>query len=173
VPLLILTLYAFRLKGTPLAGNVMVSALVAYALLFGSLGAPHFTHLLIPAVLAMLLNFCREIIKDVQDAPGDRAAGISTTAVLGEKAVRRIIYGCSIVYFALLFVPALLGHFGIVYAGVVAATALPLSFLRLRKLHRPDWPTQCASISTLLKIEMLAGLLALAIDRLATYMIMA
>ncbi len=168
IPLLLLTLYAIRLKGTPLAGNLIISLLVAYALIFGSIGAPKVHQLFIPAVLAMLLNFSREIVKDLQDDRGDRAAGIITSAALPHPLLRRILYVCSGVYALLLFVPFLLGHFGILYVLIVAIAAVPLHIRRLVLLHRPDWNTRTAVLSLLLKIEMFSGLFALAIDRIFT-----
>jgi geranylgeranylglycerol-phosphate geranylgeranyltransferase len=67
LPLLLLTIYAFFLKATPIAGNFLVAALVAYTILYGALGAVGFPRLIFPASLAFLLNFSREIIKDLQD----------------------------------------------------------------------------------------------------------
>jgi geranylgeranylglycerol-phosphate geranylgeranyltransferase len=81
-PLVLLGLYAFVFKGTPLAGNIVVSFLVAYALLFGGLTAPRMERLFVPALLAFLLNVAREIAKDLQDKDGDQRAGVITSAAL-------------------------------------------------------------------------------------------
>jgi geranylgeranylglycerol-phosphate geranylgeranyltransferase len=166
LPLLILAIYAIAFKGTPLAGNVIVSLLVAYALLYGGLSAPCISHLVIPALLAMLLNFSREIIKDIQDVKGDQAAGITTSATLPSPFLKKLLFICSGMYLPLLFLPRLLGHFGAVYAVIVSITALPLHICRLFLLNRPDWEYRVSVISLLLKIEMAFGLVALAIDHL-------
>ncbi|MBN1575143.1 MAG: geranylgeranylglycerol-phosphate geranylgeranyltransferase [Chitinispirillaceae bacterium] len=168
LPLMLLIIYAIRLKATPLAGNVIVSLLVAYALIFGSLGAPQFHHLFVPALLAMLLNFSREIIKDLQDDPGDRTAGIITSAALPFALLKRVLFICSGIYALLLFLPCLLGHFGTMYAVIVFTAVIPLHIRRLLLLLRPDWRDRVSTISLLLKIEMISGLLALAIDRCFT-----
>ena len=168
IPLLILVIYAITLKGTPLAGNVIVSLLVAYALLYGGLSAPHLLHLVIPALLAMLLNFSREIIKDIQDVQGDRAAGLTTSATLSPQLLKNILFLCNGIYLALLFLPYLLGHFGAVYAAIVLFFILPLNVYRLFLLNRRDWSNRVVTISLLLKVEMASGLFALAIDRLFT-----
>ena len=167
VPVIALLLYALFLKGTPLVGNLLVSLLVAYALLFGSLEAPGFKHLLLPALLAMLLNLSREIVKDIQDIAGDTAAGIRTTAVLTPATLRILLLAISAAYLPLAFLPFIAGHFGIPYLIVVAAVSLPLHAMRLRYMMRNEWYAYSSKLSLLLKLEMLAGLAALAIDRLS------
>lgn len=166
VPVFTLILYATFLKGTPLVGNLLVALLVAYALLFGSLEAPDFNHLLLPALLAMLLNLSREIIKDIQDIAGDTAAGIRTTAALAPATLRTILFLISIAYLLLVFLPFCLGHFGIPYLIVVAAGSLPLHGMRLRYMFRKRWGDYCQKMSLFLKLEMLLGLAALGVDRL-------
>ncbi|MBN1306611.1 MAG: geranylgeranylglycerol-phosphate geranylgeranyltransferase [Chitinispirillaceae bacterium] len=168
LPLVLLTLYAIRIKATPLAGNLFVSLLVAYALIFGSLGAPQLHHLFIPALLATVLNFSREIIKDIQDERGDRAAGIITSASLPPALLKKILLICSGIYALLLLLPFLLGHFGVMYAVIVFTAVIPLHIRRLLMLRRPDWRTRIPMMSRLLKIEMATGLLALAVDRCIT-----
>jgi geranylgeranylglycerol-phosphate geranylgeranyltransferase len=166
VPLAILTLYSFYLKRTPLIGNITVALLVAYALLFGGLMAPGFNRLLIPAFLAFLLNIAREIVKDIQDRPGDIAAGIITSAALPRKLLKKILYGISTFYFCILFTPTLLHYFGLVYAITCATLVVPLHILwlmRLRGAHKPD---AFGPVSKYIKLEMLAGLVAITVDEL-------
>jgi geranylgeranylglycerol-phosphate geranylgeranyltransferase len=165
IPLILLTLYAFFLKGTPLAGNIIVSLLVAYTIVFGGLSAPQCNWLLIPALLAFFLNFCREIIKDVQDEPGDSAAGVRTTAVLPKSLLKAIVMGISAVYAGFLFIPFFLKQFGGVYLIASAAIVLPLHCYWSFLIVKLQWKESLQKISFIIKIEMLAGLLALAADQ--------
>jgi geranylgeranylglycerol-phosphate geranylgeranyltransferase len=165
VPIVLLTAYALWFKATPLAGNILISLLVAYALLFGGLRAPDFNRLLIPSVLAFLLNFCREIIKDVQDEAGDRAAGYTTTAVFSASFLKTLIFIMGTVYLLLVALPWLLHHFGTVYLVVCIAAVLPLHVVWNKRLFRTGWRMNLPAISLLIKLEMVAGLLALAIDQ--------
>jgi geranylgeranylglycerol-phosphate geranylgeranyltransferase len=167
LPLLLLTLYTRFFKSIPLAGNAVVSLLVGYALLFGALTAPGVKGLLVPALLAFMLNLIREIIKDLQDEPGDRAAGISTTASLRLPVIRGTVYSVSGVFLLLLLFPWLLRHFGAVYAAACAVIVLPVHILWLAVFTRKNWRGRLALLSLLIKIEMAAGLLALAADRMA------
>ncbi|MDG5814730.1 geranylgeranylglycerol-phosphate geranylgeranyltransferase [Chitinispirillales bacterium ANBcel5] len=166
VPLLILSLYAFYLKKTPLAGNFLVATLVAYALLFGTLPDSGWEKLLIPALLAFLLNFSREIVKDVQDFKGDKAAGHKTSAVLSLNTLKKILVITSALYLTLLFVPFALGDFGLIYVIVCSLFVLPLHGTWFLNLFGNKLTRRAAKTSKLLKFEMLAGLSALALDKL-------
>jgi geranylgeranylglycerol-phosphate geranylgeranyltransferase len=164
VPIAVLTAYAFLFKRTPFIGNVVVGSLVAYPLIFGSLGSSQIQRLYIPAVLAFLLNFSREIIKDLQDAPGDRQARMLTTAIVPPPALRLVIAAATIVYLGCLFLPAGLHQFGMTYVVVCLFSVIPLHATRLLLFFTPSWLSRLNGISTLYKLEMLAGLLALAAD---------
>jgi geranylgeranylglycerol-phosphate geranylgeranyltransferase len=167
VPLVLLLLYAAFLKGTPLLGNVLVSLLVAYGIVFGGLTAQDgLTRLFIPALLAFLLNFVREIVKDVQDASGDSAANIRTSASLPEKVLKAVITGSAIVYVLLVFVPFILHQFGMLYAVLCLVAVVPLHVYWFALFYKSDWNKNASAISLLIKYEMLCGLLALALDQL-------
>jgi geranylgeranylglycerol-phosphate geranylgeranyltransferase len=167
IPLILLWVYAVRLKATPLAGNIVVSILVAYAIAYGGIGAPGFFHLLIPALLAFLLNFSREIVKDLQDRGGDMMHGVITTAILPESVIRIIMSISGALYALFLFVPFALGHFGSVYLILCAAVLVPLHAVWMYMfLRRPVNADALARVSTLIKWEMLCGLAAVGIDRL-------
>ena len=168
IPIVLLAVYTQFLKGTPFAGNIVVSLLVAYALLFGGLSTPSFSRLLIPAVLAFLLNCSREIIKTIQDAPGDQAQGLVTAAAFPAAVIKTVVGINSGVYLLLLFVPWLLYHFGAVYAGVCMVGVLPIQFYWLFLFMRKKWQMRLAFLTSLIKWEMVIGLLALALDQLFT-----
>jgi geranylgeranylglycerol-phosphate geranylgeranyltransferase len=164
-PLVLLSLYAFFFKATPLAGNIVVSFLVAYALLFGGLLSPRTERLFIPVLLAFLLNVAREIVKDFQDEKGDRKAGLMTSAALPKKLLKSLILLVSGIYLVFLFFPFALKQFGIVYCIVCAFIVVPLHVYWSFLVWGKKWGSHLPRISSLIKIEMLAGLLALAADQ--------
>ena len=166
IPLALLALYTRFLKGTPLAGNIVVSLLVAYPLCYGGLLAPAFSRLVIPAFLAFLLNFVREIIKDLQDEQGDRSAGVITTASLPSSIVKFVAYASIGVYLMYLFAPAALHHFGKVYTGICAIAIVPLQVAWLVIFTKKNWRSRLSVLSLLIKLEMVLGLAALAADQL-------
>jgi len=169
VPLALLALYAFALKGTPLAGNIIVSLMVAYAILYGALGAPQLFHLFMPAFLAFLLNLCREIVKDLQDKAGDALHGVITTASLPAAILTGMLFWFGIVYVLNMFVPFLMGHFGIAYLAICIFVLIPLHASWFIKLFKKPDSKAYAKISSLIKLEMLGGLAALAVDRLIAF----
>jgi len=167
IPLMLLTLYSAYLKRTRLAGNFIVAALTAYALIFGGLPHPNVKILFAPALLAFLLNFCRELIKDVQDAEGDRAAGFATSAALPRPVIRLLLMFAGCAHLAAMWAPSLvLGDFGVVYTSVCIAAVLPLHIGWMILALRPDFCKYAGRIGGILKIEMVAGLAALAADKI-------
>ncbi|MDR0330375.1 MAG: UbiA family prenyltransferase [Chitinispirillales bacterium] len=167
IPLALLTLYSIYFKRTRLVGNIIVAALAAYALVFGSLPRPETKILLAPALLAFLLHFCRELAKDVQDAEGDRAAGFTTSAELPKRAVRGLLAAAGGAHLIVMWAPwVFLGHFGEIYTGVCVAAVLPLHISWMMLIFRADFDKYVGRIGSLLKIEMVAGLLALAADKI-------
>lgn len=165
IPLITLWFYAFYFKATRLLGNAVVSLLVAYPLVFGGLHAQRIDRLFVPALLAFLLNMVREVIKDVADEEGDKKSGIITTAALPEKTLTAYFIIISGLYMAFLFVPFILKHFGIVYFAMCAFITLPLHIWWSTLAINKKWRLQLAKISSLIKLEMVAGLLALAADQ--------
>ena len=168
IPLGILIFYSFYLKGTPLAGNFVVASLVAYPLLYGGLGAPDFTNLITPAILAFLLNISREIVKDLQDKTGDQIAGYRTTASISAKVLRRIIYVQSLLYISVLVLTIITHLFGMTYTIICLGAAIPVHILRTIWISQNNWESKLSKISGFFKIEMLIGLVALTADHLFT-----
>lgn len=166
IPLVLLTIYAQFLKGTPLAGNAVVAILVAYSILFGALDTPGLSRLLLPAAFAFLLNLSREIIKDIQDEAGDRAASVTTSAVLPKKILLSIVISCSVLYLSILFLPFFRNDFGKTYLFVCILLILPVHIYRLVLLISGKWQKHISQISAFYKIEMVLGLLAIAADKL-------
>jgi geranylgeranylglycerol-phosphate geranylgeranyltransferase len=169
VPLALLLLYARFLKATPLAGNIVVSLLVAYPLLYGGLLAPAFHRLLVPALAAFLANTLREIVKDLQDEPGDRSAGMVTTAALPRRAIGGLVTFISILFLATLPLPVLLGQFGLPYALVCLGVIAPLHGFWLTTWFGRRRSSKLPLLSALLKGELALGLVAMAGDRLLRY----
>ncbi len=164
VPLCLLLLYALFFKATPLIGNILVSALVGYGIVFGGLLGAGMHRLAVPAMLAFLLNASREIVKDVQDEKGDRLAGYKTTASLPRPVIKTIVAGCGILYAVLVAVPYLLRDFGIAYGVVCLASVVPLHIYWFILFFKADWELKAGKISSLIKYEMVCGLAALAMD---------
>jgi 4-hydroxybenzoate polyprenyltransferase len=114
-----LYLYASSLKQMMLIGNVIVALLLAFSViiigifdLYPATAADNqqqmavvFSILLDYALFAFILNFIREIIKDLEDINGDSNQGMNTLAItLGVNRTSKIVFVLSLVpIFAILF----------------------------------------------------------------------
>jgi geranylgeranylglycerol-phosphate geranylgeranyltransferase len=165
LPIVLLGIYAFGLKATRLWGNVLVSALVAYPLIFGALLAPGWNSLIIPACLAFLLNLCREIVKDIQDREGDAAHGMMTSASLPFGFLRVLIISLSLLYVLLMPLPYALHHFGMIYLMICIVMLAPVHVWWLWIFLSKN-AARIPAASLLIKLQMLGGLVALAVDEL-------
>jgi len=159
VPLLLLTVYSLFLKATPFAGNLLVAALTAYTLIFGGLG-DNLEKILYPAILAFLANFAREIVKDLADEEGDKAAGLRTTSSIPLTYVKVAIFLQFIAFATIAPLPFLFGFLGATYMLITASFVAPLHFLYLKYFGRKEY----AKASDVLKVQMLLGLFAVIAD---------
>lgn len=165
VPLIMLILYTLYFKAVPLIGNLLVSLLVAYTLIFGALKSYNFEAILLPAILAFILNMEREIIKDFQDREGDLKTGIKTTATLSSLFTTIIFFGLSLSYLLILPLPAFTDFYSKTYLIIAMLAVLPLHLFISSALLGFNKKLLPKKISKLIKLEMLLGLSALTIDK--------
>ncbi len=107
----LLYLYASHLKGIILVGNLVVSALIALSIII--VGLFDLLPVITPenqvlqstvfgiiadyALFAFLLNFIREIVKDLEDINGDKNGGLNTLPIaLGRKRTVQIVFGLGV-----------------------------------------------------------------------------
>ncbi|GBU23637.1 hypothetical protein R83H12_00253 [Fibrobacteria bacterium R8-3-H12] len=138
------------LKGLPLVGNFTVALLSTTPVVVPiiNFGLPQ-TELSILAFFAFMLNFAREITKDIEDMEGDRAKNLKTFPLLmGINLSLALVF---IIQFQCIFQLAMFKPF--LLAGVVPFFALFALFAILKKWHLSQ---------TMLKLAMLGGLAAFA-----------
>lgn len=134
---LLLLLYARSLKRTPLWGNVAVSYLSASIYPFGGAlaGVPAMVQTLPLAGITFLAMLSRELLKDAEDVPGDRAAGARTIPILhGVKKTVVAAYGCAVGAIVISLLP-LVPWWGRPYLAAIAVADLVIlvaAFLALR-----------------------------------------
>jgi 4-hydroxybenzoate polyprenyltransferase len=139
-------IYNRFLKGLPLVGNFAVALLTTTPIIIPVLkfGLPQ-AELLTLAFFAFMLNFVREITKDIEDIEGDKALGLKTFPILlGINLSLSLIFICELqcVIHLALFNPFLL-------AIVAPCLALSMIFAVLKKWRLSQ---------NMLKATMLAGL---------------
>ena len=163
VALLVMLGYSPWLKRHGLPGNLAVAGIAGLPLFYGALAVGRPAAGLVPWVLAAWIHLTRELAKDLQDEPGDRAQGRRTLPVrLGRSAAARIAWWCCLAFVPLSIALPLVARYGAVYFGVAAAAQL-LVLAAGRGLLRERF----AQSSLLLKLAMVVGLAALVAGRIA------
>jgi geranylgeranylglycerol-phosphate geranylgeranyltransferase len=153
-------LYSIALKGAPVASNALVAIVAASPLVMGGISQGRVGSSVVPLVLAFLAHFAREIVKDVEDLPGDAAAGVRTTAVaLGAPAAVALARVVVVSLIGAAAVPFAAGLFGWGYAAAVVAIDVLLVGV-LASTARPADRAGLGRASSLLKWVMVLGLLA-------------
>lgn len=84
---LLLGAYSPWLKDRGPAGPAAIALLTVLAVVWGGVGGAALERTLLPALLAGAVQFARECVKQLEDAPGDRGAGRRTWAVASGAAV--------------------------------------------------------------------------------------
>ena len=109
--ILLLYLYSKYLKGVPVVGNILIACFTSFSLLFFLILIPSSLEqkqiIITLALFAFLINWIREIIKDIEDVKGDKKANLNTLPILiGTKRTSNIAR--IITFFSLLFLMILL-----------------------------------------------------------------
>ncbi len=161
---IMLWLYAVRGKMMGLGGNLIIALICALAFIYGGLTVKNPVLAVFPAVFAFLMHLSREIIKDVQDISGDRQSGAKTIAVTAgvKKALAFSAFSLMLLV-SLSPVPYLMEIYNVRYLiAVILGVDLILLPVIYRLLNDP-LGVDYGKISFILKIDMLVGLMAIAI----------
>lgn len=157
----LLWLYSARLKRTVLLGNLTVSLVTGLAFVYGALAVGHWLQALIPAGFAVLFHLGREILKDVEDLPGDRQLGAMTLPV---RFGRRVALRVAVATFALLLVatylPYGMGIYGPTYWMIVVLGVDSVLLVVMVILLGDPPRSWLGKLSTVLKADMIVGLAA-------------
>jgi geranylgeranylglycerol-phosphate geranylgeranyltransferase len=167
VTIALLLAYNLRLKRLPVIGNVAVALAAGLTFIAGGLAvdpafAFSFPGPLVGAIFAFLFHLVREIIKDVQDMDGDRAAGLGSLPLsVGPTRALLVAWLLFMVLVILTFVPAWRHWFGPLYMIItVYIVDLPLLALLIFTWQNPR-PRMLEITSQALKVGMSLGLIAL------------
>lgn len=161
--LTVMLAYSPWLKRHGLPGNLAVAAIAGLPLFYGALAVGRPAAGLVPWTLAAWIHLARELAKDLQDEPGDRAQGRRTLPVrLGRSGAARIAWWCCVVFVPLSLAVPFAARYGVAYF-IVAVAAQLLVLAAGRGLLRERF----ARASLLLKAAMVVGLVALVLGRVA------
>ena len=160
---IILYLYAYKLKTTPLIGNLTVGFMTGFGFVFGgfTVNTPNIiTTSIFLGFFAFVMTTARELVKDIEDMEGDKSENAKTFPILfGEKttailAAILIIIDCGLcplLYFYNIF--------GIFYLAVIAIAVIMFIYSAALIIKSQDRQT-ASNVSKYLKIGMLVAFVA-------------
>jgi 4-hydroxybenzoate polyprenyltransferase len=173
----ILYLYATQFKQSLLAGNFLVSFLVAFSILLVGLFDLYpvitpetrpflnvlFQIIIDYAIFAFLLTFIREIVKDIEDYEGDYKTGMNTLPIyLGKEKTQKVVFGLSFIpLIALLYyLNANFTNLEYVIYYTLAFVVAPLLYFII-KLWQAKTQKDFNHLSSVLKLVMITGILSI------------
>ncbi len=158
----LLWIYSNRLKRGPFVGNLTVAFLTGLSVYLVAFYYQKSELLVLTyAMFAFFLNLIREIIKDIEDRPGDRKHGCRTLPiVIGFRRTKQVIFGIAFVFVCSILIvvfkinsPILFVYFGV----------LGLAFVWFMwKIYQADRKKHFTQLSAIAKILMLVGTLSMA-----------
>lgn len=159
----LLVAYNTRLKRTGLPGNLVISLVVAITIYYGGLVAGSGTMALVGSLFAFLLTFAREIVKDVEDLPGDTSAASGSLArTAGVKRAGTVVALIVCVSLLILPLPYVSG-----FGGLYMVAIIPAGIVLLWILGSGNKPQAASRTSRLLKVSMILGMIGLVLGRVS------
>jgi len=178
---LLLLVYSWKLKRLPLSGNLAVSLATALAFIYAALAAESglsqmaidridatrtwvgdWRAGIFPAVFAFLLHFGREVIKDIEDQSGDRAAQARTLPLAYGLNAAQIAATIALVLLLIVtLIPAGLALYNQTYLWIILFGVDPVVIFAVYGLWKNPTPPRLRQISAALKADMLVGLAAI------------
>jgi len=162
ISIVVIFFYSHSLKNRGLIGNFVVGFMTGLAFIFGGVIGENVLPMLFPFLFALLVNFAREILKDVEDIEGDRIKNLKTFPIVyGEKrAIQLFVFLISLTIIVTI-IPFLLGVFNVYYLLIVLFLVdLVFVYIIKRVLNQPS-RTELRKLSELIKYEMILGLIAI------------
>ena len=157
----LLYVYSFHIKKITFAGNLIIAFITGLAFIYGGLVANNITAAVIPAVFAFMINFIREIVKDIEDIEGDsQEAVVSIPIKYGVTAAKKIIFISAIILIGLTFYPFIFKIYKIEYFLIVMIFVNPMLILSLKMLFQTK-ENNLKKVSDLLKLIMVLGLFSI------------
>ncbi len=154
----VLYLYAYKLKSTPLLGNLAVGFMTGFGFVFGgfTLNNPN---IIITSIylgfFAFVMTTARELVKDIEDVEGDKLEGARTLPILyGERTTAILAAILIIIDCALCPLLYHINIFGIYYLAIIAIAVILFLYSAVLILKNQEKAT-AKKVSKYLKIGML------------------
>lgn len=161
---ILLFLYSIKLKGVALLGNIVVAFCTGLAFIFGGIAVGNWKASIIPAVFAFLINFVREIIKDIEDYNGDKEYNVKTFPnKYGISRSKFLIVSLLVILIIATFYPFLFNIYKIEYFLVVLFSVDLILIFGIKKILSDSFIQDISKLSLLFKLSMVFGLIAISV----------
>ena len=174
-----LYMYATSLKQSLLIGNIIVALLLGFSVIVVGIYDLYpatyegnraqmgvlFSILVDYAVFAVLINFIREIVKDIEDMDGDYNAGMSTLPILlGKERTAKVVFGITFIPIVLLiwYINKNLWSLDWVMYYLLLFVLAPLLYF-LIKIWSAKSKKDFKHLSTVLKLVLFFGILSIVV----------
>jgi geranylgeranylglycerol-phosphate geranylgeranyltransferase len=152
----VLYLYAYKLKATPLIGNLAVGFMTGFGFVFGGFTINNPSMIMTSIFLgffAFVMTTAREIIKDIEDIEGDKADGAKTLPIMIGVKIPAVISAILIIVDSALCPLLYYYHiFGIFYLVIIAIAVILFIYCAAIILKSQDEKT-AAKASKYLKVS--------------------
>ncbi len=156
-----LYVYSRVLKSVAVIGNLVVGGLVAISLVYGAMAIGPWQAVVPAMIFAFLTNVGRELVKDVEDIPGDAAHDVGSVPVIAGPGVAGVLYLVVVgLTLTLTPIPFVVLEYSSLYLLLVLIADAFLVAALWAGLQR-DLEGYAGRASTMLKIAMFWGLGAL------------
>lgn len=174
-----LYIYATSLKQVMIVGNIIVALLLSFSIIIiglfeiypatydgnQKLMSAVFSILLDFATIAFVLNFIREIVKDLEDINGDYNHGMQTLPiVLGVSRTSKIVFGLSFIPILMILYYVYANLFQLLYATlyILACIIGPLLYFTI-KIWTAKTKKDFHHLSNVLKLVIFFGIISIAV----------
>ncbi|WP_337871747.1 geranylgeranylglycerol-phosphate geranylgeranyltransferase [Ignavibacterium sp.] len=160
--ILILFFYSAYIKKIPLLGNVVVALLTALAFLFGGIAVNNISGAVLPAIFAFLINLIRELVKDAEDIEGDKKNNVITFPIkFGIQRTKQLVMVLTFILVGFTVYPFAERIYEIEYFVIVMIIVNPVLVYSVKSLFTDNERKNYHRISSLLKLDMIFGLIAI------------
>lgn len=159
---LLVFLYSYTLKSTPLFGNLAVGLLTGLTFIYGGAAVGNIERATIPALFAFLINVGRELIKDMEDVEGDARHDAATFPIkYGMRSAALVATLFLLAVVGSTIIPFANRQYGMAYFIIVMAGVNCVIAFVLYSMWKDTTPKNLNRLSTILKYDMIIGLIAI------------
>ncbi len=159
---ILLFFYSNKFKSIVLFGNLIVALLTGLVFIYGGYAVGNVNLAIVPSAFAFLINFIREIVKDMHDLEGDKLEGIKTfPQVFGLSKTKVFIFILTLILIVSSFIPVLSNFYNFKYLIIITVFLNPILLFFIWSVYRNHSRENLNKLSFVLKLNMIIGLTAI------------